>query len=223
LIDLVDPARGNGSVKPNVDILKQKVNSNNNKSEIGFETQKINVDGNFSYTNTNVSAGNQYSVPITTGNNYIGGGHNHPVDGHPMFSFGDVMLLRDIYDAASPNRKSEVFYMVVCKDPTTGIVKTYSLKIGNFDALTNAVDAVWNDPKYASFSELTDARMKAILADQAVKYSRCGGDYEKSFLQQFGAFGISLYEAANENLTSWNKLELANASGQLVVNKIPCN
>lgn len=224
---LCDPTRGNGSIKTNVDLLKQKVNSNNNnRSEIGFEAQKVgNADGSFTYTNTDI-VGNQYNVPIETGFNYIGGGHNHPFDGYPMFSFGDLQVLSSIYIAASPQRKEEVYFMLVCKNQETGITKTYAIKVDDIDKLTNELNAVWTDPKYVSIPELNNERIDKIHKDQAVKYKQSNGQYEKSFFQQFGGYGISLYEATNEALTNWNKLELGTTSGnapELIVNSTPCN
>ena len=97
---LVEHSRvGTQSIKQSVALLKQKVESANNNNEIGFETEKtVNpTTGDPLYVNTAVPIGDETTVGIGTGTNFIGGGHSHPNSGVGMFSFGDVRLLRNIY------------------------------------------------------------------------------------------------------------------------------
>ena len=223
---LVNSTRVNGSIKTNVDLLKAKVNSNDNTSEISFDTEKhMNSDETYTYTNTN-RTGLTATAPIYTGHHFIGGGHNHPKQGVPMFSFEDVQTFRDIYRETFPSNRNEVYLILVCKD-NNGVTKTYALKVDDYDALNNEVDAVWYDPKYAEYTEENNQRIDQIKRLQGKKYDKCGGQYEKSFLQQFGGYGISMYQATNEALTTWSKLELGNGNpldpSQLTVNSNPCN
>jgi hypothetical protein len=216
---LGDPTKNN--IKPNVDLLKQKVNSNDNNSEIGFESKRnLNFDNTVSYINTNVTSPNQFQVELSTGGNNIGGGHSHPDGSYGMFSFGDVKFLSEAYNNASSTRKEEVFFIVTCKNPV-GLVKTYSLKVNDIDALTNNIYAVLNDPKYAYIPD-ESLKIDAIHYDQSSIYSQSGIDLEKSFLQQFSAFGISLYEATDDTMTHWSKLEL-DADPANPVKNTPCN
>lgn len=217
---LGDPTKNN--IKPNVDSLKQKVNSSDNTNEIGFETKKIeNPDETYTYVNTNVTSTNQFSIPITTYFNNIGGGHSHPIGSYPMFSFGDVKFLSEAYDSASPSRKDEVFYVLVCKDPSTGLLNTYSIRVDDINALINNVDATINNQTFAEIDN-EEGRLEKIHLNQARTYSICGGDYEKSFLQQFAAFGIALYQATDDTMTHWSKLEL-DTNPNNPVKKLPCN
>lgn len=219
LSKLVDPNRGSGNIKSDVDALKQMVKSNQNNHEMGFETtQSLDSIGNLLYDST-LKTGGALSVSLGTGKNYIGGGHSHPSDGHPMFSFGDVKYLRDLYKDTQYQRvRKEVFYILVCKDKNTEETKTYAIKIDNFTALDDNVNEIW-DVKYENIAD-EKSKLKAIHKKQAFKYNKCNGDYEKSFLEQFAAFGISLYEATNENLTNWDKLSLDENSE---VKPTPCN
>ncbi len=218
---LGEPTKNN--IKPNVDLLKQKVNSSNNKKEIGFESQKnTNYDDTISYTNTDVSSPNQFNISLNTGGPYIGGGHSHPDGSDPMFSYGDLKFLSKAYNDASSSRKEDVFYIVVCKNPNTGFVNTYCIRVDDIAILDTSIDAIWTDPIYANISELNEARINKIHYDQAKTYSKCGGDFEKSFLQQFSTFGISLFEATDNTMTKWSKIELdANPNNPVI--KTPCN
>ena len=110
LKNLANPDRGSGSIKPSVDLLKQKVNSTNNNNEIGFSTRKIgNFDGTFTYTNTPITSSNNNNIEFPMESNCLGGGHSHPIDSYPLYSFGDIKLLRNMFDTASPSRNPEVF------------------------------------------------------------------------------------------------------------------
>jgi len=91
------------------------------------------------------------------------------------------------------------------------------LKIDNIDVLRTQINAVWNDPNYAKFQD-EEARIKAIHKDQAKLYAKSNGQLEKSFLKQFGAFGVSIYKA-DATLNSFNKL----ASSNSTVTSTPCN
>jgi hypothetical protein len=217
---LGDPQQTN--IKPNVDLLKQKVNSNDNKNEIWFETKKThNVDDTYSYNNNNVtSPAGSHEIEITTGVSNIGGGHSHPDDTYPMFTFGDVKLLKEAYTEASTSRKSEVFYIVTCKT-AAGIVNTYCIKTDNFDALNDNVNLVWDDPLYASIVDEGE-KIKQIHKNQAKTFEKSNGNYEKSFLQQFANFGISMYKATDDTMTHWNKMEL-DANPINPVKETPCN
>jgi hypothetical protein len=76
---------------------------------------------------------------------------------------------------------------------------------------------VWNDPNYAKY--LTEkGRIDAIHLDQAILYYKSNGQLEKSFLEQFAAFGISIYKV-DAALSSFNKLALSNST----VTSTPCN
>ncbi len=205
------------SLKSSLNWLKDKVNAPVNDKECGVEVQKkMNYDESYRYEFTQVLSNDEFSVPMLTGSNYIGGIHSHPANGYAMFSYQDVRFLLATYDGASSTRKEEVFNSVVCKDQA-GNTNTYMLKIDNIDALRAQVNAVWNNPNYAKFSD-EKTRIKAIHEDQSPLYEKNKGQLEKSFLEQFAAFGISIYKA-NTTLSSFSKLSLNNSS----ITSTPCN
>ncbi|VXB22373.1 hypothetical protein FLAVO9R_120014 [Flavobacterium sp. 9R] len=205
------------SLKASLNWLKSKVNASVNNKECGIEVKKMmNPDESYRYEFAQVLSEDEFSVSLSTGSSYVGASHSHPTNGEAMFSFQDVRFLLSLYDGASSTRKGEVFNSVVCKDKA-GNINTYILKIDNIDALRAQIDAVWNDPNYVIFQE-EEARIKAIHKDQAKLYAKSNGQLEKSFLEQFAAFGISIYKA-DATLSGFNKLVLNNST----VTSISCN
>lgn len=204
---MIDPTNTT-NIKAQIDWLKSKVNALVNNKESGVEVQKrMNADETFRYEYTRIDSPNEFSVGLSTGGMNIGGIHSHPKKRYAMFSFQDVRFLLNAYDGASSTRSDDVFVMVVCKD-NNGVTNTYNLKIDNIDALRNNVNSVWNDPFYSKFTK-EDDKIKAIHKDQAKIYAKSNGELEKSFLDQFKDFGISLYKA-DATTSSFSKLALNN-------------
>lgn len=230
LKNLANPQRGN--IKPLIDSLTQKVTSPNSNKEFAISFKRnsnpnpTSEDDENIYTNTLINTGLESTVPIPYGDEYIGGAHNHTEKGHDMFSFGDVRVLMKAYNGASLGRKSDVVLMLVCKDNYTGVVHKYAIKVDNIDSLNNQILTKMNDPDYAGLSEvdILDRLNKKI----GQKYDNNLPTLEKCFLQQFGAFGISLYKTDNDDLSNWQKLELESTGNlgtgnQLNVKHTPCN
>ena len=68
---------------------------------------------------------------------------------------------------------------------------------------------------------MTEAKkFEKIHSEQAILYAKNKDQLEKSFLEQFAAFGISLYKA-NDSLSLLNNLTLN--PGQLTITATPCN
>ena len=207
------------NMKPEIDWLKAKVNAAVNETESSVSVQKkLNYDGvNYDYSYDRLDSPNKFSAPVTTGGAYIGSAHSHPTDGYAMFSYQDVRLLLNTFQGASPTRKDDAFVMVVCKDKA-GNTNIYNIKVDNPTMLKNKVDEVWNNPEYSS--KATDyLRLQAIHKDQAKLYRDSNGDLEKSFLDQFKDFGISLYKA-DTNVSNFSKLTLNSSKN---VTSTPCN
>ena len=205
------------SFKSNLNWLKDKVNATVNDKECGVEVRKImNYDESYRYEFTQVLSNDQFSVSLSTNRDNVGASHSHPSNGYAMFSFQDVRFLLAVYDGAFDNRKGEVFNSVVCRD-NAGNTNTYMLKIDNIDVLRTQINAVWNEPNYAEYST-EKTRIDAIHLDQAKLYAKSNGQLEKSFLQQFAAFGISIYKG-DATLSSFDKLALSNST----VTSTPCN
>ncbi|WP_268845941.1 hypothetical protein [Flavobacterium aestivum] len=206
-----------GNMKPSIDWLKAKVMAAVNDKEYGVEVKKtMNPDETFKYEYIQIVSPNQFAVPISIGSTYIGGAHSHPSDGYAMFSFGDVKLLKDAYNEASPSRKEDVFVMLIAKN-NAGQVNSYAIRVDDIAALSSKVNAVWDNPKYNSSTD--DEKIKKIHDQQAVQYDESNGALEESFLQQFGSFGITIYKA-DDALTKWDKLEINKATNKAT--PVPC-
>jgi hypothetical protein len=218
----------NANIKPNIDWLKTKLNGPN-VVENGVEFSKglDPATGDPVYTNNNIVSANNANVPIMTGGNHYGGAHTHPNNGHPMLSFGDLVVLRDLYQNAKPSSKTEVTFILVCKTsivPYT--IKTYAIKVDDINSLISEINLRLSNPAYSSLPT-EDDKVNAEVKRQAGIYDKCNGEYEKSFLQQFGSFGISLYKA-DDYVDNWKKLDLGTnpdptAPNQLIVTEAPCN
>ena len=215
---LVNPDEG--KLKPDIDWLKEKAGE---KVEFAVEVEKsLNYDGEtFNYPTTRRESTEQYEVNARTGNTIIGSMHCHPAESYGIPSFGDVRWLRNCYVDASSTRKPYAFSMVVVKN-NDGTKSVYAMMINDFEKLTEEVDEIWDNPDYAQYTTERE-KLKKIHEKQGKKYDRSNGQLEKSFLQQFGSFGIDIYEATDENLTNWNKLTLENNNNQLEVIPEPCN
>jgi hypothetical protein len=215
MIDAKNPT----NMKPEIDWLKAKVNAAVNETESSVSVQKkLNYDGvNYDYSYDRLDSPNKFSAPVTTGGSYIGSAHSHPTDGYAMFSFQDVRLLLNTFEGASTTRKSDAFVMVVCKDKA-GNTNVYNIKVDDPIMLKNKVDEVWNNPKY-SRNATDDLRLEAIHFDQAKLYEKSNGNLEKSFLDQFKDFGISLYKS-DTNVSYFSKLTLNSLKK---VTSTPCN
>jgi hypothetical protein len=219
---LVNPNRGTGSIMSSIQRLKDKVNSADNNNELGFSTKRgINPDGTMKYTNTDITSEQNAQVELPTHSTIIGGGHTHPSNAYPMFSFGDLDFLLSTYNEASNGRKHDVYYMLVSKNNTTGIVNTYALKVDNAFTLQQAINAELDKPDYPKILSF-DYIIRTIHKKQSRFYESCQGNYEKMFLQYFGNFGVSIYNATYANLTLWNKLELDPSINTPTVVSTPC-
>ena len=215
------------NIKADIDWLKSKVTQPNNTVEFSVEIKKVlQQNGSFKYEKNQITDQQQYSVGITTSPFHIGGAHSHPEDGYSMFSYGDVKVLAEAYEAAYPSRKPEVVLMLVCRDKITGLVNTYAIKVDDINILRSQVNAVWNSPKYVGLND--EQKIVMIHRDQAIKYETSKSDLEKSFLQQFSSGGFSFYKATDDSMTKWENLQLESnpnlaSPDRLIVIKRSCN
>lgn len=216
------------NLKPNIDWLKSNVNNPPNDREWGVEMRKENDynTGDPVYINENKISPNNSSIRLAYGDRQYAVAHSHPKNGQPMFSFADVVLLRNLYLNALPSALNMVTMMLVCKNDE-GITKTYSIKVDNIDNLVEEINLRLDNPAYADLPT-EENKVKAEVEQQAIVYKHAAGQYEKSFLQQFSGFGISLYSAADEFLLNWDKLDLgtnpdSTSQNSLIVIPTPCN
>jgi hypothetical protein len=221
---LVNPLKGPGNIKNNVQRLRTKVATPaTNTKEIGFVAKKnVQPDGNVNYFNYDISSNNGNSIEMPADSDIIGGGHTHTGDAYEMYSFGDLMSLKKMYENTSNANKSEIFFIMVGSTETAPVtVKTYVLRVEDINALSQAISSVW----LGEYGEIVDLkeRIKQIQKDMAKIFSsEPNQDLEKSFLKQFADFGLALYQSESPTLTDWKKLTLDPNPNNPVV-KTPCN
>lgn len=213
-----DPAKMN--LKPTIDALKDNVNNNqNNNKEYGFTVKKTYNDDDAVYTPSEIKEGVEGAVEMTYTSFTIGDFHTHTKKGDAMFSYRDVRELTDYLTGTENSRKPEIFVGLVCKDKN-GATNVYVLKINDATKLVNAINAIWDNPKYAGKSD--EDKFKDIHEAQAEKYRRSNGKLEKSFLEQFSNSGISLFKATDDTMTKWSELELDDTTDS-GVKPVPCS
>lgn len=178
--------------------------------------RSVNFEGDMVYENFGVQQGWEGSAGSMGGSVWYGQIHTHPKGGHAMFSWSDLNGLREIYIDTYQSNKQDVFVMIVCHN--AGI---YSIKISDWDKFQDKLDSDWNNPKLADKS---DKDKRRYLDNMLGREYNKSNNLEKTFLQEFKDYGISLYKADDDNLTNWKKLELSNPNvTNPNVNSIPCN
>ncbi|WP_353088489.1 hypothetical protein [Flavobacterium sp.] len=210
--------------------MKQKVldEQNNKKIEWGFTMNSImNPDGSFNYPKTPLASSPGLTIELEYTQITIFGAHTHPSDGYSIPSFGDVYWLRNVYQQASSSRQKDVTLLTVCKDKISGQAVVYALFVSDFGALNTKINLKLAEAKYSSLPT-EKSKIDAIVANQAVGNEANKDNLERHFLQEFNSYGISLFKAANNDLTQWEKLELntnpnALPGQQLSVAGVPCN
>jgi hypothetical protein len=189
-------------------------------TETSIEVKKNNLD--FYYTDVNKPGAN-FSANINVGTIFIGSIHNHPTNGVAVPSIIDLRLLLNTYDGVAQANRNEVFVMVVSKE-LNGNLAVYKLKINDIDKLRAEVNAVWDNPLYADITNEKEKDQK-IKDAEAEYYLKMGNDYEKTFLQKNGAFGLDLYKSSRSQMNDWGKLALATdpTTSILIAAKSNCN
>jgi hypothetical protein len=209
------------TIKSNV---KAKLNelapfTNQKDKEYGFNIELIfKADGTKEFIADDIRYLGTMGGGLDTGPTVIGSGHNHPINGHSMFSFTDVCNIKDIYNEAKPSKQGFVFIYIVVKDNETGAIFPYALKIEDFNALTTKVNQALDKPDIASLTY--EEKLKALDKVLEKKYNQNLNALEKVFLEEFKLFGISLYKSDNLELNNWKKLELKTDG---TVGQVPCN
>jgi hypothetical protein len=222
LPNLVSPPFTANNIKSQTEWLMTKAGL---ATEYGVEVEKrLNASGDgFRYPTNRVFSPDQYSVKLNTSSNFIGGVHSHPKDSYPLPSFTDVKWLKECYnDAFSNNRKKDVFASIVVKQ-NDGTIAVYTLLVNDIEKLNNEVTARLASLDATKFPT-EDKKLKEIDRQQAELFDKSNGNLEKSFLDQFSAFGIDLYKASDNTLQNWDKLELvSNSISGNTVQTTPCN
>lgn len=99
------------------------------------------------------------------------------------------------------------------------LILRYTLKINNFSTLDAAVNNDWANARGSN----DDKKKKTLQKRLKDKYKR-DSNIERVFLKEFSAYGISIYKAADQEISNWKKLELENPnSNNSEIIETPCN
>lgn len=214
------------NIKPDIDFLKTKVIANT-PVEWGVDFKKdgpssslsIN-DSSFTYQNFQIQ-GTSDNTPMIYGQGWVGGAHCHTINGFGMFSWKDIQNLLLAFNGANSNIKTNVTIIIVvpnAANPTNP--KVYAIKVDNIATLTAKLNADLVNPNFADSTETET--IDNIHADMELSW-RNSTNLEKSFLEKFGDYGISLYKPTSDALTNWSKLKLSpNTLDGSGVEQVPC-
>lgn len=138
-----------------------------------------------------------------------------------MFSWGDLYSISETWKETKDSNKDVVVEMIVAYDknnPSQPLV--YAMTINDM----NTLEAKLNQDLAATEGANIDAKRKKLNDKQVLEYDKNKNNLEKYFLQKYGSYGISLYNA-NEDVSNWSKLDLAPGTGinGSVVLPEPCN
>ena len=217
LQDMLDPAKAN--IKETITELEGTLNQT---GENGASFKK----NNGLYTNDRLPATSGNSIDIPKGDKSpgaYGGIHTHPASCYPMFSYSDIFNLYQLHKNADETLKSEVTFMLVCKDDA-GVNQTYALKVKDIDNLIAKIES--DMKRYAhlpSYTKRVDAMNGELEKALEAEDKKVNPNFERTFLSFFDDYDVSLYKA-DASRSSFSKLNLADPnSSTSVVNKLPCN
>ena len=201
------------NILPIVNQLRTKLSAGNKEWSISYKNKWI--DGN--RKNVPDDSGVQEGVSATRseasyGNTWVGFIHTHPDGKFNIFSWLDLRVLMLLHTDSHENFNDEIFIMAVA--PSN---KTYALRVDNIQTLIDEVDDDMQNAKGNNDNE----KRENLMLEMAEKYTK-SSNLEQKFLDLYGSYGISLYEATDANLSNWKKLELDKDDNQKV-NKTPCN
>ena len=203
------------NIVPSINALKAHV-LGPNKIEKGNEYRRSieESSGDTIYTVTPVQGTND-RIEITAHRKVFAAAHTHPFNGHPIPSFGDLVVLRDLYTEVFPSMRNKVTFILVARVNSVSS-KTYAIRVSNFNLLIQKINEVLAKPEYEGLNdqEKIDREIKreGRLNDKS-------SNLEKTFLQRIAGFGVTFHVAGNDSLTDWKKLILENDE----VVEGPCN
>ncbi len=215
--NLIDPTTAN--IAPDLEHLKTLVD------EAGENGVSFEKNGS-TYSSTNIAATTSLSMALPAGGDVYAGAHTHPNWGaYPMFSWGDVFALFQMYGAAATNVKNEVtLFLVAREDILSPNVNVYAITINDFSSFRNQIQAdmnsIRNDPRLPSSP--TTSNYYDVLNEDFGSPFETANNIERSFLDSFKNHNISLSKA-NEDLTNWSKLTIPESSIDIGVTETPCN
>jgi hypothetical protein len=203
---------------PDCTILNQILNHQPTKSKIEDLQNDLNspIEKGFNlYMNSNgdvlstpIAPGQIDNFNLSTSSAVFGGVHLHHNGIYPMFAFGDLLALYNIWTNNGLNDSSIIVNIMVSQ------YGVYAIKIKNVGQFTifynlttgnQSIQEFLNDKMRDSYESLSDPITGQLTGNSIA--------FEKAFLEFMGDYdsGVSLYKAKND-LSGWDRKDL-NQSG----------
>lgn len=178
----------------------------------------FNKDSNNSTNNTIVPSSYGRSITIKLNNLSYGFIHTHPFSAVPMFSWGDVLTLSQVYQNAESFNKDDVTVMLLAKSDDGLSNVLYAMTFTNPELFNDLMNQAVNQEDFIGCS----ASEKANILGQSTKdrFDNESSSYEMDFLREFYDYGVNLWNA-NSDFSSWSKLSLNPYNMSLI--ETPCN
>lgn len=201
------------NILPIVNQLRTKLEAGNNEWSISYknvwsEYGRKNAPDDNGIEEGSSETRSEYSY----GNIWIGQIHTHPEDTYSIFSWLDLKALKTIDSVSNDNFNDEVFLMVVAPNNIT-----YALRVSNLDILSAKIQEDIDNAEGQNDIEKRDN----IMLEMAEDYKK-STNLEQTFLDLYGGYGISLYEATDSILSNWKELKLDKINNN-IVNEVNCN
>lgn len=203
----------NPSFNNKINFLKTKTTG---QQEFAFEIHRKVVLGEENvFKDTLIDAvGTNFNVIARVGGIRRGSGHNHPINGQSIPSWGDLQWLslceQNLYLPRNLNQTIEFVVVNNSQNPSLQPI-VYALTIDDFSKLNTRLTADLAFPKIATL--LTEREKQDALTKYYGNYFKDiqnnTEQLEQKFLELFHNYGISLFKR-NESTNKWNKLVLTN-------------
>jgi hypothetical protein len=216
-------AKNEPKVQTAIDFLKTKTTG---EQEFAYEIERKRAD----YTptgstyNTIFHSGGNFGLSVPYGIPVQGQAHNHPINGVAIPSWDDIYWTQLCEEDNGIFNNNSAFNTIVSPDPANpGETILYSITIDNIETLQTATAAVFNLPKILA---ITDEKIKRdaimiMFGDIFAPLKSNTDDQEKTFLQTFATYGITLSKF-NDATQKWEKLKLDPTNPNNII-KEPCS
>jgi hypothetical protein len=95
----------------------------------------------------------------------------------------------------------------------------YAIKIDDVALFQQKINAIWDNSNYNNLTEIEKA--DKINRKTYNKITPYGPNLVAGFLNFYSNFGISIYKATNQDLTTWSKLTIGSTPYNII--EEPCN
>lgn len=191
--EILTEAKNEPKVQQAIDFLKTKTTG---EQEFAYEIyRKYNYYTETNDYETELRVGTNYNIIVRRGNHIQGQTHNHPIDQFAIPSWDDIYWTQLCEEDNTNFNNGTAYNIVVSPDPANpGGTILYAVTIDNLTALQQATDAVFNLPRILAkpTEKLKREEIMKVFGDKFATLENDTGAQEKTFLQTFASYGITL-------------------------------